>query len=66
MHKAFGQGSGGSHTVDQETIRGQEIYWGPDKDEGILIGFTPVDLASDELIEMFKKEREADKKESER
>ena len=44
LEAAFGDVIAPGHTVDQEAIKGKEIYWSMDDMGLILAGFTPVEV----------------------
>ena len=53
LDDAFGDVITPAHCVNQEAIRGKEIYYSVG-DFGLLEAFTPVDEAGPELIEAFE------------
>lgn len=60
MEAAFGNVIGQGHTINNETGGhvGREIYYSLDEFGLILAAFTPVEEASDELIEAYEKQFE--------
>ena len=52
MDACFGGVIGEAHTINQDALIGKEIYWSYDEFGLVLGGFTPVDEASEELLEM--------------
>jgi hypothetical protein len=53
LEGAFGDVIAPNHSVNQAAIIGKEIYYSVD-DIGVLDGFTPVDEASEELVEAYE------------
>lgn len=53
LERAFGNVIAEGHMINNEAIKGKEIYYSIG-DFGILEGFTPVEEASSELEEMYK------------
>lgn len=53
LEGAFGNVITDGHTADGQGYRDQEVYFTVD-DLGVLEGFSPVDSASQELIEKFE------------
>ncbi len=54
LESAFGNVITDGHTANGEGYKNQEVYFSVD-DIGVLEGFTPVEEASEELIEEFEK-----------
>lgn len=59
LEGAFGDVIAPGHSVNQEAIVGQEIYYSVDE-LGILDGFTPVEDAPPELKKVFEQDQEED------
>lgn len=52
----FGDVIADGHSVNQDAIKDKEIYWSYDGFGLVLGGFTPVDDASIELVEMYEEQ----------
>jgi len=58
LEGAFGDVIAEGHCVNPEGGHvGQEIYWSYDETGLVLASFTPVDEASEELLDVFENER---------
>ena len=53
LEAAFGNVITPGHTANGPGYKGQEIYWDYDEIGLVLGGFSPVDQASDELVEAY-------------
>jgi len=53
LNAAFGNVIASGHTVNQDAIKDKEIYYSVGF---VLEGFTPVEMASEELIETYEKQ----------
>ncbi len=49
---------GPGHTIDNEAIRGEEIFYSMDEMGLILGGFSPVDYADESVWEAYEKDKE--------
>lgn len=58
LEACFGKVITEGHTASGNGYKGQEVYWSYDEFGLCLGGFTPVDDASEELVEAYESERE--------
>ena len=57
LESCFGNVITPGHTAGGDGYKGQEVYWSYDEYGMMLGGFTPVSEASEELNELYEKER---------
>jgi len=60
LDAAYGNVITEAHTVNQEAIKGKEIYYSVSG--GLLEGFTPAEEATDELVNQYNKEHPLSKR----
>ena len=54
LEAAFGDVVTPAHTADGDGYQGKEVFWSMDEYGLMMLGFTPVDMADEEMIESYE------------